>query len=153
MSQKYKTSINLDMIRDRLVFFCGNLRGRGNNIKVSVSVCHAGRPGWSRYGPFVSERRNSTNMLLTCLNQCRQLVHQRPSMCYHVCVIMHVKDPQLSVIRVGHFVPLAGLCLSLYSLHALIRDVNMIKKSSQIYIPPSLVLCAKVLMSMHLQFA
>ena len=46
-------------------------------------------------------------------------------MCYHVCVIMHVKDPCLSVVRVGHCVPLAGFCLSLYSLHVLNMDVNM----------------------------
>ena len=34
-------------------------------------------------------------------------------MCYHVYVIMHVKYPSLSVVRVGHFVPLAGFCPSL----------------------------------------
>ena len=28
---------------------------------------------------------------------------------YHVCAIMHVKDPQLFVVRVGHSVPVAGL--------------------------------------------
>ena len=49
-------------------------------------------------------------------------------MCCYVCVIMHVKDPQLSVVSVGHGVPLAGFCLSLYGLHVLNRDVNMIKK-------------------------
>ena len=31
-------------------------------------------------------------------------------MCYHVYVIMHVKDPELSVIRVGHCVQLICLC-------------------------------------------
>ena len=40
---------------------------------------------------------------------------------------MHEEDPKLSVVRVGHRVPLAGLCLSLYSLHMLNRDVNMIQ--------------------------
>ena len=49
------------------------------------------------------------------------------AMCYHVYVIMHVKDPLLSVVRVGHCVPLADLCLSLHSLHVLNRDVNMIQ--------------------------
>ena len=53
--------------------------------------------------------------------------HKGRAMCYHVLVIMHVKDPQLSVIRVGHRVPLAGFCLSLCSLHVLNRDVNMIQ--------------------------
>ena len=41
------------------------------------------------------------------------------AMCYHVYVIMHVKDTDLSVVRDGHCVPLAGFCLSLYSLHML----------------------------------
>ena len=48
-------------------------------------------------------------------------------MCYQAYVIMHVKDPQLSVIRVWHYVPLAGFCLSLYSLHVLNRDINIIE--------------------------
>ena len=57
----------------------------------------------TRHDPLVSERWNS------------------------IYVIMHVKDPQLSVIRVGHHVPLAGFCLSLYGLHVLNRDVYMIR--------------------------
>ena len=46
--------------------------------------------------------------------------------CYYVHV-MHVKDPQLPVVRVEHRVPLAGFCLSLYSLHMLNRDVSIIQ--------------------------
>ena len=49
-------------------------------------------------------------------------------MCAHVYVIMHVKDPKLSVLRVGQVVLLAGFCLSLYSLHVLNRDVNMMQR-------------------------
>ena len=68
------------------------------------------------------------------LSDCRQLVPASAidwlikghAMCYHVYVIIHVKDPRPSVLRVGHFVPLAGFCLSLYSLHVLNRGVNMI---------------------------
>ena len=57
-------------------------------------------------------------------------------MCFHLHVIMHVKDPRLSVIRVGHCIPLAVFCLSLYSLHVLIRDVNMIQSINQkTYLP------------------
>ena len=48
------------------------------------------------------------------------------AMCCHFYVITHVKDPQLSVVRVGHCVLLAGFCLSMYSLHVLNGDVNMI---------------------------
>ena len=54
------------------------------------------------------------------------------SMCYHVYMILHVKDPLLSVVGVGHRVPLAGFCLSLYSLHVLNRDVNMIQTNYQL---------------------
>ena len=46
-------------------------------------------------------------------------------MCYHVHVIMHVKDPKQSVVSVGHRVSLADFCLSLYSLHVLKMDVNI----------------------------
>ena len=44
------------------------------------------------HDPFVSETWNSTCMLSTSPNQWQQLVHQRPSICYYVYVIMHVKD-------------------------------------------------------------
>ena len=49
------------------------------------------------------------------------------AMCNHVCVILHVKDPQLPVKRVGHCASLAGFCLSLYGLHVLNRDVISIQ--------------------------
>ena len=42
---------------------------------------------------FVTERRNPITVLLTHSHQYRWLVKKRPSMCYYVCVIMHVKDP------------------------------------------------------------
>ena len=67
----------------------------------------------------------------TCSSQCCLLVQQRP---YHVLsclLIMHVKDPQLSVVRVGYCVPLAGFYLSLYDLHALNMDFNMIQTNKQ----------------------
>ena len=47
----------------------------------------------TRHDLLVADRCNATRMLSTCSHQCRQLVQQRPSKCYHVCVIMHVKDP------------------------------------------------------------
>ena len=43
--------------------------------------------------PLVLERWNSITVLVTCSHQCRRLVKKRQSMCYCVCVIMHVKDP------------------------------------------------------------
>ena len=52
-------------------------------------------------------------------------------MYYHVYVIMHVKDLQLSVVRVGHRVPLPGLCLSLYGLNVMNRDVNAIQTNKK----------------------
>ena len=49
-------------------------------------------------------------------------------MCYHIYVLMHVKDPQLYVIKVEHCVPLAGVPISLYVLN---RDVNMVQSFNQ----------------------
>ena len=55
----------------------------------------------------------------TCSSECCQGSAKAVS-----CVIIrHVKYPQLSIIRVGHCVPLAGFCLSLYRLHVL-QNVN-----------------------------
>ena len=45
---------------------------------------------------------------------------------------MHVKDRQLFTVRVEHCVPLAGFCLSIYDLHALNRDVNMIQTNKHV---------------------
>ena len=42
-----------------------------------------------RHDQFITERWNSIKMLLTCPHQCRRLVQ---IMCYHVYVIMHVKE-------------------------------------------------------------
>ena len=36
------------------------------------------------------------------------------AMCYHVYVTMHVKDPLLSVVRVGHFAPEAVRVVHLF---------------------------------------
>ena len=47
----------------------------------------------TRLDLLVLERWNSITVLLTCSHQCRRLVKKRQSMCYYVCVIMHVKDP------------------------------------------------------------
>ena len=107
--------------------FCG---GGGNATVVSVSVYQAGDPG-SCPPRSTCHRKVEFYLLLTRSHQCRRLVKKRPSMCYHVCIIMHVKDPWLSVVRVGHCVPLAGFCLSLYDLHALNRDANMIQSINQ----------------------
>ena len=46
-------------------------------------------------------------------------------MYYHAYMIMHVKDPPLSVVILGYRIPLVGFYLSLDSLHVLSRDVNM----------------------------
>ena len=47
----------------------------------------------ARLDLLVLERWNSITVLLTRSHQCRRLVKKRQSMCYYVCVIMHVKDP------------------------------------------------------------
>ena len=47
----------------------------------------------ARLDLLVLERWNSITVLLTFSHQCRQLFQKRLSMCYYVCVMMHVKDP------------------------------------------------------------
>ena len=93
----------------------------------------------ARYDPFVTERWNSITVALSRSHQCRRLVKKRRSMCHYVCEMIHVKDPQLSVVRVGHRVPLAGFCLSPYGLHMLDRDVNIfqLKKFKYIFLSVS----------------
>ena len=90
------------------------------SIKQATRVC-------AQHDLLVIERWNPITVLSTRSHQCRKLVQKRSSMCHYICVIMHVKDTQLSVVTVGHCVPLAGFCLSLYDLHALNRDVSMIE--------------------------
>ena len=87
---------------------------RGNTILVSVSVCQAGRPGSN---PARSACFGKVRFFQQVIDLFPRLVHQRLFMCYHVCVIMHVKDPYVYFVRVGHRVPLAGFCLSIYGLH------------------------------------
>ena len=92
---------------------------------VSVSVWKRGHPASSPVRSVCF--RNSIGMFLPCPACASNWFIRGHAMCYHVCVITHVKDPQLSVVKVGHGKPLAGFCLSLYDLHALNRDVNMIQ--------------------------
>ena len=47
----------------------------------------------AQYDPLVSERWYAVTVLLTRSHQCRRLVQKSRSMCYYVCVMMHVKDP------------------------------------------------------------
>ena len=84
-------------------------RGRWNSIMVTVYICHAGHPGsspvWFACLRKVEFYQNVMNwmpavrkvefyqVLFACSHQCWWMVHQRLSICCHVCVIMHVKDP------------------------------------------------------------
>ena len=95
---------------------------------VSVSVCEVGHPGSSLVRSACYRKVRFYQHVIdfsppVLMTGSPKAVH----MCYHVCMIIHVKDPQLSVVRVGHRVPLAGFCLSLYGLHVLNRVVNMIQ--------------------------
>ena len=67
----------------------------GGEIAQSLASLSMKRAAWvcSRLDPLVTERWDSITVLLTRFHQCRRLVQKRPSMCYYVCVIMHVKDP------------------------------------------------------------
>ena len=58
-------------------------------------------------------------------------------MYYHSYVIMHVK---LSIVRVGHHVPVAGfyLFLNTSSLHTLNKDFNVVQLINPIHVADSL---------------
>ena len=70
--------------------FCGV-----GEIAQSLASLSMKRAVWvhTQLNPLVIEWLNSMAVLLTRSHQCRRLVKKRPSMCYYVCVIMHVKDP------------------------------------------------------------
>ena len=77
-----------------LVYFYQHVVG-GGEIAQSVASLSATRSVQvrARLDLLVIERWNSITVLLTRSHQCGRLVQKRPSMCYYVCVIMHVKDP------------------------------------------------------------
>ena len=56
----------------------------------------------------------------------KKAVHVLLCLCNNAC-----KRFLAICVRVGHRVPWAGFCLSLYSLHVLNRDVNMIQTNKQ----------------------
>ena len=71
------------------------------------------------------------NSLAVCVSpssssQFRRWIHQNHTMCYHVYVII------LYVVRTGHCPLLAGFSLSIYSLHVLNSDVDMIYTITQL---------------------
>ena len=57
-------------------------------------------------------------------------------MYYLVYVIMRVKGPYLSVVRVEHCTSLPVFYLSLHGLHVLDRDVNMIQTNTKSTMTP-----------------
>ena len=67
--------------------------GQGNSTSLASLSTKRAIQVRARLDPLVTEKWNSITVLLTHSHQCRQLVKKRPSMCYYVCVIMHVKDP------------------------------------------------------------
>ena len=92
-------------IFSNMTFDISKEKGRGNSIMVNICVCQAGRPGLSQVRSACFRKVVCyQNVMNYSLHKCRRLFHQRPSMCYYVYVIMHVKDPQLSVVRVRHCV-------------------------------------------------
>ena len=86
-----------------------------------VFVCQFGPAGLSPVCLLVSD------MLEICLANAANCCNKDCTMCCHVYVVMHVKDSDLSVIRVGQIVLLTGFCLPLYSIHMLNKDVNMLQ--------------------------
>ena len=70
-------------------------------------------------------------MLSTCSTSAADWFTEDRTICYHVYVIMHVKDSKLSVVIVGHRHLVAGFCLFLlvYSLLVPNRDPNVSKQT------------------------
>ena len=62
---------------------------------------------------------NTIAMLLTCSATTTGWFIKHRGMCCHNYMIMHLKDPWLSVVRVEHGVSLGGFCLSPYREHVL----------------------------------
>ena len=93
MSRTHTNFVKLEWMDMVHVALYWKLEGRGNSTVVSISICEAGCPGLSLARSISYRKVEFYLLLLTCSHQCRRLVHQRPSMCYHVYVVMHVKDP------------------------------------------------------------
>ena len=100
----------------------------GGDIPQWQLFCPPSRSCWLKPGMLClfEKGKYNTSELLTCPANATDWFIKGSAKCYHVYVIMHVKDPQLFVIRVGHRVLLAGSCLSPCNLDVLNRTVNMI---------------------------
>ena len=59
---------------------------------------------------------HSTGMLSTHKALAADWCNKRCAMYYRTFVIMHVKDPQPSAVRVGHHVLVAGLSVPIFTL-------------------------------------
>ena len=87
-----------------------------DSIMVSVSVKWVVQVR-AQYDRIVSEKWNSISMLSTCRARAADWFNKGLAMC---------RKPSY-LVRAGHRVLLAGFSLSLYSLHVLKRDVNLIQ--------------------------
>ena len=66
------------------------------------------------------------------LSECYQLAPTSPADWFNKCLCDNACKRSLAICRKSmHCVPLAGLCLSLYNLHVLKRDVNMIQQTNK----------------------
>ena len=102
------------------------LNGRGNSTVVSVSVYQAGGPGSLLARSACYKKVRFYQCVIDSLppvptTGSKKAVHVFLCLCNNAC------KRSLAICRVGHCVPLAGFCLSLYDLHALNRDVDMIQ--------------------------
>ena len=106
--------------------------GRGNSTVVSVSIYQAGDPD-SRLAQCACYRKVA---LYHCVTDSfppvpttgkKKAVHVLLCLCNNACK----RSLAIYRKRVGHCVPLAGFCLSLYDLHTLNRDVNMVQSINQ----------------------
>ena len=69
------------------------LKRNGGKETHILNFCEVYVIGYKVGGKYLFSYSSSITVLLTCSHQCQRLVKKRPSMCYYICVIMHVKDP------------------------------------------------------------
>ena len=58
---------------------------------------------------------NKTSLLYTCPDSAANWYNKGCALCYHVYVILHVKDPHLFVIKIEHCILVTGFYLSAHT--------------------------------------
>ena len=98
-----------------------------NSTFLKQADCTGLEPGWLTWQ---METLCSTSMLLTCSPSTFDWCNKGSAVCNHAFMINSLKAALICVTRVGS-VEAVGFRLSLYRLHVLNRNLNMIKSTNQ----------------------